>query len=160
MTQNRLLTACAAAVLWTAFAFAQAPGAPLDPQTMVQMRVARLAVELNLTDAQKASVTTIYTNAYTAGQSLETSLQTNRQSLSDAIKKNDTAAIDQLCAANGVLTGQLTAIDSKAEAAVYAILTADQKTLYDSMPRGGPGGRGGRMGPMGFGPQGRRGAVQ
>jgi hypothetical protein len=48
-----------------------------------------------------------------------------------------------LAAASGTLDGQLTAINSKAEAAFYAILTADQQTKFVSIPRRGPGGPGG-----------------
>ncbi len=119
---------------------------------MAKMRVNALAAQLNLTDAQKASALSIFTTAYTNAQTIQTNLQTNRTALSAAVKKNDTASIDQLSAASGTLTGQLTAIHSKADAAFYALLTADQKTLFDAMPHGGgPGGRGGRGGPGGPG---------
>jgi Spy/CpxP family protein refolding chaperone len=127
-------------------------GAPPDPQTMIQRRVDRLATELNLTDAQKAKATTIFTDAYSAGESMQSDLRSNRQSLSEAVKKNDTAAINTLAVTAGVLNGQLTAINSKAEAAFYAILTADQQAKYDSQPHGGPGGPGGPMGRGAFGP--------
>ena len=135
------LALCSAAV-------AQGPGTPPDPATMIARRVNMLAAELSLTDAQKAGATTIFTNAYTASESIRTSLQANRTSLNTAVKNNDTAAIDQLSAAAGSLDGQLMAINNKADAAFYAILTAAQKAIYDSMPGGGrgPGGPGG--GPM------------
>ena len=107
---------------------------------MIQMRVNMLASELSLTDAQKTSATTIFTSAYTAGQSIQTSLQANRQSISDAVKKNDTATIDTLSVTAGTLSGQLTAIEAKADAAFYLILTSAQQTTYNSLPGGGPGG--------------------
>ena len=116
-------------------------GAPPDPQTMIQRRVDRLATELSLTDAQKAKATTIFTDAYTAGESSNRTCAATGNRLSDAVKKNDTAAISTLAVTAGVLSGQLTAINSKAEAAFYAILTADQQAKYDSQPHGGPGGR-------------------
>ncbi len=118
-------------------------GTPPDPQTMIQRRVDRLATMLNLTDAQKTQATTIFTNSYNAAQGIQPSLQTNRESLSTAIKKNDTASIDSLSMTTGTLTGQLTGIHAKAEAQFYAILTPDQKTKYDQMPHGGPGMIGG-----------------
>jgi Spy/CpxP family protein refolding chaperone len=155
MIQRFITMAALSAAL--VFAQRQGPGRmngnPPDPASMIQMRVNRLAAELNLTDAQKAQATTIFTDAHNAGQSIRTSMQSNRQALSDAVKKNDTAAIDQLSATAGALSGQMTAIDSKAEAAFYAILTDDQKAKFDSMPRFGPGGPGGPgpMGPGGFG---------
>lgn len=128
-------------------ALAQGPGTPPDPATMVARHVNMLAAQLSLTDAQKTAATTIFTNAFTASESIRSSLQTNRASLETAVQKNDTAAIDQLAAAAGTLQGQLMSINSKADAAFYAILTATQKTAYDAMPHGGPGGPGG-PGPM------------
>ena len=153
MTTSRLpLTLLAAAM-----AFAQTQHTPPDPATMAQMRVNMLASQLNLTDAQKTSALAIFTNAFTSAQTIQTSLQTNRTSLADAVKKNDSAAIDQLSAAAGTLSGQLTAINSKADAAFYMLLTADQKTLYDAMPHGGPGGPGPGPGGPGAMMRGRRG---
>src|SRR5580693_9495518 len=86
----------AAIALSTMLVVAQGPGAPPDPQTMAQMRVNFLSAQLSLTDAQKASALGIYTNAYTASQAIQSSLQTNRQSIASAVLANNTAAIDQL----------------------------------------------------------------
>lgn len=125
-------------------------GEPPDPQRMVEMRVNALADRLGLTDDQKAKATTIFTDAQAAAQSIRSSSRTTRESLTEAIKNNNTAAIDQLSATLGTLTGQLTAIDSKADAAFYAILNADQKAKFDAGIRGRPGGP--MMGgPGGFG---------
>lgn len=121
-----------------------------DPAAQAQRRVNMLASQLNLTDAQKASAVSIYTASYTAAQTIQSNLQTNRTSLRTAILANDTAAIDRLSTASGTLNGQLTAINSKAEAAFYALLTTDQKALYDAAPHRGPGGQ------EGPGPRGRR----
>jgi Spy/CpxP family protein refolding chaperone len=115
----------------------------------VQTRVDHLATALNLTDAQKTKAVPIYTDALNASSSLEASMHDNRQALADAVKKNDTGAITTLSATSGNLSGQLTAINAKADAAFYAILTADQQTKYDSMRHGGPGGPGGHAGPNG-----------
>ena len=146
---EKLTTVVAMASVMAGLGFAQGRGGtPPDPQTIIQMRVNRLATQLSLTDAQKTSATTIFTDALNAGQSIQAELRTNRQALSDAVKKNDIGAISTLSVTTGVLTGQLTAINSKADAAFYAILTPDQQAKYDSQPHGGPGGR---MGPGGFG---------
>jgi len=142
-----------AAALPVALAFAQEPpSGPPDAQTMVQMRVNMLASVLSLTDAQKTTATNIFTTAATSAETIRTNMQTARQSLSEAIKKNDTATIDQASATVGTLTGQLTAVESRADAAFYATLTADQKTKYDAMPHGGPGfgGPGGPGAPGGM----------
>jgi Spy/CpxP family protein refolding chaperone len=157
---NKFLTGCLAAGMVASLAAAQGRGAramgggtPPDPETMIQMRVSRLATLLTLTDDQKAKATSIFTSAYTASEVPRGSLQSNRESLAAAVKKNDAAAIDTLAITLGNLSGQLTAIESKAEAAFYAILTAEQKAKYDAMPGGGlraPGGPGRPMGPEGF----------
>lgn len=127
------------------------PGAPPDPAMMIQMRVAFLTSVLGLSDSQKTQATSIFTSAQTSAQAIHSSLQTAMQTLSDAVKKNDGATIDQASATLGTLHGQLTAINAKANAAFYAILTADQQTKYDSMPHGGPHGGPG-PGPGGPGP--------
>lgn len=132
-------------------------GAPPDPQTMIQMRVGFLANALKLTDDQKAKATAIFTDGFTVSQSIRASERANRQALTDAVKKNDTAAIDQLSVTAGTLAGQLTAIDSKANAAIYAMLTPDQQAKFDAMPHGGPGGG---PGPAGFRGRARSGQVQ
>lgn len=132
-----------AIALSAALAFAQGPGTPPDPATMAERRVDMLAAQLVLTDAQKATALSIYTTAYTATQPIQTSLQANRTSINDAVKANNTATIDQLAVTSGTLNGQLTAINSKAEAAFYATLTSDQQTKYASISQRGPGGPGG-----------------
>ena len=122
---------------------------------MIKMRVAMLTSRLELTPAQQTQASDIFTKAQAAAEPIRTSQQTNRTAFTSAIKINDTAAIDKLAAESGTLDGQLMAIQGKAEAAFYSILTADQKTKYDSMHHGGPGGMGGMMGgPGGMGGRG------
>ncbi|HEY2018432.1 MAG TPA: Spy/CpxP family protein refolding chaperone [Bryobacteraceae bacterium] len=119
--------------LANALVFAPDPQGPPDPQNMIARRVNLLASELGLTDAQKTAATTIYTNAATAGQPIRSSLEDNRKSMIAAVRANDTAAIDALSQTAGTLSGQLTAIDRKAEAAFYALLTPDQQTKFASL---------------------------
>src|SRR3954471_9659465 len=156
---NQSITTASLLVLGAALAFGQTTGTPPTPATLATMHVNQLAARLNLTEAQKTSAIGIFTTAYTNAQTIQTSLQTNRDSLSAAIKANNTASIDQLATASGALNGQLTAINAKAEAAFYALLTTDQKALYDAMPHGGGPGRGGPGGGPGPGGmmRGRRG---
>jgi Spy/CpxP family protein refolding chaperone len=143
------------AVVLTTFAatmFAQrfggrAAGTPPDPATMVANQVTRLTTLLSLTTAQAAQATTIFTNAATASTPLHTTLATDRDSLQTAIKGNATATIDQLATAIGSLEGQLLSIHSKANAAFYAILTADQQAKFDQLGGHGFGGPGGPGGP-------------
>ncbi|MBC8167274.1 MAG: Spy/CpxP family protein refolding chaperone [Bryobacteraceae bacterium] len=142
---SKLLTATA---LSAAFLLAQGPGtrfgSPPDPARMIERRVNMLANRLTLTDSQKSQATVIYTQAQTAGATIRTSIQPIFTSLSTAVKSNATATIDQLSAQLGTLTGQLTAIDRKADAAFYVILTPEQQAKFDD--RGGPMDGHGRRG--------------
>jgi hypothetical protein len=116
-----------------------------DPATVVANQVARLTKLLTLTTAQAAQATTIFTNALSAVTPLKTSLSTDRTALKTAIQGNATTTIDTLSATIGSLTGQITAIQSKADAAFYASLTAAQQTILNASGGGlgDPGGHGG-----------------
>ena len=125
----------------------RAIGTPPDPTTAAQNRVARLTTLLDLTTAQAAQATTIFTNSLTAISPLQATLKTDRQTLETAISVNALSVIDQISANMGTVTGQITAIQSKAEAALYAILTpAQQAKVAQLGGLGGPGGFGGRGG--------------
>lgn len=118
-----------------------------DPTTIVQNQVDHLTKLLTLTSSQVTEATTIFTAALTAVTPLQTTLNTDWQSLQTAVQGNATATIDQLATGIGTLTGQITDIQNRADAAFYAILTATQQaTLSSSGGFGGPGG-----GPGGFG---------
>lgn len=127
-----------------ALAMAQGPrgngGTPPDPAKMIERRVEMLANQLSLTEAQKTQATKIFTDAQTAAETARTAMQTARERLGEAIKTNNTASIDQLSRDIGAATTELTSIESKAQAAFYAILTAEQKAKYDSR-RGRRSGR-------------------
>ncbi len=116
-----------------------------DPATVVANHVARLTRLLTLTTAQATQATTIFTNALTAVTPLKTTLETGRTALKTAVQSNATATIDSLSSQIGSLTGQITAIQSKADAAFYAILTAAQQTILNAS--GGFDGHGGGGGP-------------
>jgi Spy/CpxP family protein refolding chaperone len=121
---------------------------PPDPATIAQRRVAHLTRLLTLTTAQQQQATNIFTNSATADVTARTNLHTAHQALRDAIKKNDTAAIDQSANTIGTLTGQLAASDGKANAAFYLILTPDQQTKLAALKsqHGGHGMFGGAQG--------------
>jgi len=155
--KRSLMSMLAIGTLATGMIFAQGPhdghggGTPPDPATMVADRVARLTDLLTLTTAQQAQATTIFTNAATAETGLRTNLQTAHSGLAAAIKTGDTATIDNLSSQIGSLTGQEVSVQSKAQAAFYKILTADQQAKYGTGRMfggfGGPGGM--RRGPAG-----------
>jgi len=119
-----------------------AGGGPPDPATMVQHQVERLTTLLTLTPSQVAQATTIFTNSITATSALQTTQQTDRQSLQTAVKSNAATTIDQLATAIGGISGQILAIQSKADAAFYAILTSDQQAKLDQLGGFGRGGFG------------------
>jgi Spy/CpxP family protein refolding chaperone len=119
---------------------------PPDPATMVAHQVERLTRLLTLTTVQASQATTIFTNALTATTALQTTLSTDRTSLQAAVKANATSTIDTLSTSIGTLNGQILAIQSKADAAFYAILTTAQQAILDA--------RGGFHGGFGRGPGG------
>jgi hypothetical protein len=152
-TMNTLMKGSVLAAVLTGTLFAQPQfGEPRDPAAMVQNRVTRLTALLGLSTTQVTQATTIFTDAQTAITPLHTTLSGYRTSMQAAVKSNSTTTIDQLAASIGVTTGQIAAVQNKAEAAFYAILTAAQQTTLGAAGGGGFGGRGGgRPGPGGFG---------
>lgn len=152
------LTVCTAVLAATLMA--QRPfgvltnGSAPDPATMVANQVARLTTLLTLTTAQQAQATTIFTNALTAITPLQANEATARQALPAAVKGNATSTIDTLTSTIGSLSGQIMAIQNKADAAFYAILTSDQQTTLGQtnfLNGPGPGGFGPGPGPGGRG---------
>jgi hypothetical protein len=106
---------------------------PPDPATIVANKVARLTKLLTLNASQASQATTIFTNSLSLVTPLETSLRADRQSLQTAVKANDDATIESVSTNIGVLTGQILAVQNKADAAFYAILnTTQQNTLNQS----------------------------
>jgi Spy/CpxP family protein refolding chaperone len=121
--------------------------APNTPAARAQHHVSFLTTVLSLTAAQQQQATTILTNA--AEDAVHNNMKAAHQTLHDSIKANDSAAIDQASATIGNLTGQITAINTKAHAALYQVLTPDQQTKLAQLEANGPHGMHG--GPMGGG---------
>jgi Spy/CpxP family protein refolding chaperone len=109
------------------------PANPPDVATIVAHEVSFLTTLLTLTSGQQTQATTIFTNALNSITPLQTSITTARTALSTAIQANDTASITTQSTTIGTLVGQITAIQAKADAAFYALLTADQKTRLTAM---------------------------
>lgn len=140
----RILVVALASTLTVAAQRGPRPDGPTDTvqnsADAIARKVTFLTSLLTLTTAQAAQATTIFTNAGAAVTPIQTNLSAARTSLKAAVQSNNTAQIDQLSTQIGTFTGQITAAQSKAEAAFYAILTAEQRTRYDAVG----GGRGGR----------------
>ena len=155
-------TLIASAILVAATMVAQPPGASTtgstpDPATMVSHRVAWLTKLLTLTAAQQTQATAIFTTAVNTALPIKGNLTTAQQSMQAAVKSNSTATIAQLATTIGSLTGQLADVHNRAQAAFYAILTADQQAKMDQSASGGRGpgmmgGGGMGHGMMGGGP--------
>lgn len=128
---------------------------------MGERRLEMLTRQLSLTDTQQQQAKTIFAQAANATESARASMKTVMETMQAAVKKNDTATIDQQSITFGTLSGQMVAAERKADAAFYAILTPEQKTKFDERPMGpgGPFGRGfgGPGGPAGGGPRPQRG---
>jgi Spy/CpxP family protein refolding chaperone len=150
MMTTRWLAASLAAVSFLPV-MAQGPG------PMRGNRVDFLVGYLSLTDAQKTQAQAIFDAADQQAQVVQGQVASAREALRAAVKANKPdATFDQLGAAMGTLEGQLAAIDGKAQAKFYAILTPEQQAKIDAMPQRGPGGPGGPGGAGGAGTGGRR----
>jgi Spy/CpxP family protein refolding chaperone len=117
----------AVAALGAASLFAQTP-----PPARHNHQHGRFAAALNLTDAQKTQMRSIF--------------QQTRQSLQAAVKAGNSNQIQQLAATEGTEMGQLAAIHASARAQMFKMLTPEQQqklsTLQTAMHRsrrGGPG---------------------
>jgi len=134
--------------------FAQGPDGP-GGGNGVQRRVAFLTDRLSLTSAQQTQITALLTAAEANGQTSRASMKAAHDSLNTAVQANDPAAMEQAATAIGSLTAQTTLARAKSDAAIYQLLTPDQRTKYAQMQQdmgpGGPGGRRGRGGPGGAG---------
>jgi Spy/CpxP family protein refolding chaperone len=138
-------TSIALLLLLATAGFSQGPpggGPPRGPRMNVQGHVSTMTTLLSLNSAQQAQATKLFTDAQAASKTVNDSMRTARTSLDAAIKKNDVGAIEQLSAQIGTLQGQMTSINSKAEASFYASLTPEQQTKADTLhaTRGGMGG--------------------
>ncbi|PYT33098.1 MAG: hypothetical protein DMG58_08520 [Acidobacteria bacterium] len=139
--KNSLVRFAGMAALASGMMFAQAPAPPAQPQSPTQRwqhrrgrMLDRMATKLNLTDSQKEQAHSIMQSARESAQPITQQLKQNRQALHEAIKAGKPDAdIDQLAATTGNLTGQVTAIRTKAFAKVYALLTPEQRTKADQL---------------------------
>ena len=135
----------AVAALGTASLFAQTPPTARHFQRQGQYG-AVMAAALNLTDAQKSQMQSIFQDARQSAQPLRQQLKQTRQSLQAAVKAGNSEQIQQLAATEGTEMGQLAAIRASAHAKMFKMLTPEQQqklsTLQASMHshRRGQGG--------------------
>jgi Spy/CpxP family protein refolding chaperone len=87
-----------------------------------------LAALLSLSTAQQLQAAAIFTSAAGTRASVRSSLKAARKALKDAVRNNDSGGIAQASNALGVLTGQHIASGAAANAAIFQLLTPDQRT--------------------------------
>lgn len=106
--------------------------------------VERWAVHLSLTESQKQQALTIYKNLEEETRPLERKIMEQRMALREAVKNGAPEwQIDQIAGALGALTGQVVALETKADSKFYSLLTPEQREKW-AQPFGaggrGPGG--------------------
>lgn len=130
------------ALIAASLLFAQGPPNapdPPSPQAMAERQAKMLTTVLSLSNAQQQQVRTIFTKAATDASALHDNLKIARESLSDAVKSNDIATINQASNAIGKLVAQMTATKAKADATLFQILTPDQQNKLTELEKEGPG---------------------
>jgi Spy/CpxP family protein refolding chaperone len=132
----------AVAALGTASLFAQTP-----PPARHNHQHGRLAAALNLTDAQKTQMKSIFQGARQSAQPVRQQLQQTRQAMQAAVKAGNSSQIQQLAVTEGTEMGQLTGIHAAARAQMFKMLTPEQQqklsTLQTAMHRSRRGPEGG-----------------
>ena len=97
-------------------------------------RVARMARYLNLTPAQRIQARDEFRAMRQSAQPVRQQLREVRQNMFQAVRANDSAAIDQLSAQEARLRGQLSAMHHQAFARIYSTLSPEQKAKADQLP--------------------------
>ncbi len=118
-----------AAVLSCALAAGLMAQSAIRPHNYVQAMTAKLG----LSTEQQSQATTIFNNARTTESTLHTSMKMAQQGLSDAVKSNNPAGMEQLSNTVGSLTAQMTLAHAKARAAFYQILTPGQRSTLEQL---------------------------
>lgn len=130
--RNKFAAFTAVAALGAASLFAQAKFAPrAGGHEGRSLRM--MSVELNLTDAQKTQIQSIFQESSQSAKPIRQDLMATRKSLKAAVQAGDTAQIQQLSATLGNDTGQLAGIHNTALANVYKTLTPDQQQKWNSL---------------------------
>jgi len=100
-----------------------------------QDRLKAIAAQLDLTAEQQSQATAIFANAQASESAARAGLKTEQEGLNDAVKSNNSVAIEQHSSAIAALRGQLTLSHSKTRAALYQILTSEQRAKMDQLEK-------------------------
>ena len=138
MKNTWLRFAAAAAIAGGMLLSAQEVGSQPEPPAVQQQRRhnggARLAQYLNLTPAQAAQANAEFQAARQSAQPIRGQLKQVRLAMSQAVRANDTAKIDQLTAQAAGMKGQIASMRNQARAKIYSTLTPDQRAKADQLP--------------------------
>jgi Spy/CpxP family protein refolding chaperone len=105
-----------------------------EPAARSHRRLDFLASRLNLTDTQKQSAQSIFSQSREAAKPIVAQLKQGKQALAAAVKAGKSEAeLTDLANQQGALVGQLTAIRAKAFSQLYAQLTPEQRDKADQM---------------------------
>lgn len=128
-------------LLLAAVAPSQRHGGPPPPPpkrgSFAEWRVQDFTRRFELSDSQRDQALGIFREADKEAQPLEVKLEQANRALREATRRNAShSEIDQLAATVGTLTGQLAAINAKAETAFYNTLSSKQREAIPRGPRG------------------------
>jgi Spy/CpxP family protein refolding chaperone len=99
--------------------------------------VNRMAQHLSLSEQQKQQALIIYMHLEEETRPVEMKINQQRAALRAAVKEGAPEwQVDQLAGALGVLVGQQAALETKADARVFALLTSEQRQKWDQPFRG------------------------
>lgn len=95
----------------------------------------RLFRELNLTDAQKEQIKTLREKQHTDAETYHEQLRQTREQMRAAIESAtfDEAAVRALAVKEGQAVTELSVIGARTEAAIYQVLTAEQRAKLATM---------------------------
>ncbi|MBI4903700.1 MAG: Spy/CpxP family protein refolding chaperone [Acidobacteria bacterium] len=130
---NRLLTSVVLAALAVpGSAGAQRPDGPPDPQQRQAFLMDIMGTQLNLNKDQRGQLQGILDRAREAATPLHEQVAKSREAIRNAIRDGKSgAALDPYHKQLGHQFAQLMAIESKAYAELFAILTPEQKASAD-----------------------------
>jgi hypothetical protein len=116
--------------------YSSAVGVPgFLPPTPGMDPVAFWTAYLNLDASQQTTVKTILSDQHTSSDAINANLDQARSALNAAAKANSAdSEIDRLSANLGAVLAQTLAVQAKAYARFYALLSPDQKQKFDSLP--------------------------
>jgi len=92
-----------------------------------------LTTHLSLLQNQQEQAATIFAAASATEAALKKTIKAARRSLADSVQSNDSAGINKAAAAIGTVVAQRHSIGASANAALFQLLTADQRARLSQL---------------------------